>query len=48
MFRLMNRVPDGVAPMLEDLKEHIKSAGLAAMHASADVITVVSAVGACF
>lgn len=42
MFSLMDRVPDGIAPMLEDLEAHVKSAGLADMHASADVITTVS------
>ncbi|XP_073989349.1 cullin 5 isoform X1 [Rhodnius prolixus] len=39
MFKLMDRVPDGIAPMLKDLEEHIVNAGLADMVASADVIT---------
>ncbi|XP_054271680.1 cullin-5-like [Macrosteles quadrilineatus] len=39
MFKLMDRVPDGIAPMLKDLEEHIVSAGLADMVASADIIT---------
>lgn len=39
MFKLMDRVPDGIAPMLKDLEEHIVHAGLADMVASADIIT---------
>ncbi|KAK0162294.1 hypothetical protein PV327_008643 [Microctonus hyperodae] len=39
MLKLMDRVPDGVAPMLKDLEEHISSAGLADMMAAVDVIT---------
>ncbi|CAH1402829.1 unnamed protein product [Nezara viridula] len=39
MFKLMDRVPDGIAPMLKDLEDHIINAGLADMVASADVIT---------
>lgn len=39
MFRLMDRVPDGIQPMLRDLEEHIVGAGLADMVAAADVIT---------
>lgn len=39
MFKLMDRVPDGIAPMLKDLEEHIVNAGLADMVASADIIT---------
>ncbi|GLG95736.1 Cullin homolog 1 [Gryllus bimaculatus] len=39
MFKLMDRVPDGIQPMLHDLEEHIMSAGLADMVAAADVIT---------
>ncbi len=42
MFSLMDRVPDGITPMLQDLEEHIISAGLADMHAAADFITTVS------
>lgn len=41
MFKLMDRVPDGILPMLKDLEEHIVSAGLADMVASADIITQV-------
>lgn len=41
MFRLMDRVPDGIQPMLEALEEHIISAGLADMVAAADSITQV-------
>ncbi|XP_039288554.1 cullin-5 [Nilaparvata lugens] len=39
MFKLMDRVPDGIVSMLRDLEEHIVNAGLADMVASADVIT---------
>jgi len=39
MFRLLERVPDGVLPMLRELESHITSAGLADMMASADIIT---------
>lgn len=39
MFRLLDRVNDGVDPMLNDLENHIVSAGLSDMVASADVIT---------
>jgi len=42
MVRLMDRVPDGIAPMLQDLVDHIVSAGLADMQAAADLITQVS------
>lgn len=35
----MDRVPDGVNPMLRNLEEHIASAGLADMMAAIDVIT---------
>lgn len=38
MFRLLDRVSGGVDPMLNDLENHIVSAGLADMVASADVI----------
>lgn len=41
MFKLMDRVPEGITPMLKDLEEHIVSAGLADMVASADIITQV-------
>ena len=39
MFRLLERVQDGVQPMLQELESHITSAGLADMVASAEVIT---------
>ncbi|XP_049780911.1 cullin-5 isoform X1 [Schistocerca cancellata] len=39
MFKLMDRVPDGIASMLKDLEDHIMSAGLADMVAAADIIT---------
>lgn len=43
MFSLMDKVPSGIEPMLKDLEEHIMSAGLADMVASAETITSVSA-----
>lgn len=39
LFRLMDRVPDGIIPMLRDLETHILSQGLADMIASAEIIT---------
>uniref|UniRef100_UPI00358EEC98 cullin-5 isoform X1 n=1 Tax=Myxine glutinosa TaxID=7769 RepID=UPI00358EEC98 len=39
MFQLMDRVPNGIEPMLKDLEEHIVSAGLADMVAAAETIT---------
>lgn len=39
MFKLMDRVPDGITPMLNALEEHIINAGLADMVASAETIT---------
>lgn len=39
MFSLLDRVPEGVGPMLRDLEQHILAQGLADMHASADIIT---------
>jgi cullin-5 len=41
MFKLMDRVPHGIAPMLRDLEDHIVNAGLAEMIAAADIITQV-------
>lgn len=38
MFRLLDRVADGVGPMLSDLQNHIVSAGLQDMLSVADVI----------
>ena len=43
MFKLMDRVDDGVLPMLHDLQHHIKEAGLSDMHACANLITTVCA-----
>ena len=37
----MDRVQDGVTPMLKNLEDHIISAGLADMIAAADIITQV-------
>lgn len=42
MFSLMDKVPNGIEPMLKDLEEHIISAGLADMVAAAETITTVS------
>ncbi|XP_034940413.1 cullin-5 isoform X2 [Chelonus insularis] len=39
MLKLMDRIPDGVGPMLKDLEDYISSAGLADMMAAVDVIT---------
>lgn len=39
MFRLLERVPEGVQPMLHELEAHITSAGLDDMIAAADIIT---------
>ncbi|XP_019847093.1 cullin-5 [Bactrocera dorsalis] len=39
MFRLLDRVRDGVDPMLRDLESHIVTAGLADMLSASDVIT---------
>lgn len=39
MFKLMDRVPDGITPMLNALEEHIINAGLADMVAAAETIT---------
>ncbi|XP_041351590.1 cullin-5-like isoform X1 [Gigantopelta aegis] len=39
MFSLMDRVADGITPMLYDLEAHIVSQGLADMMASAETIT---------
>jgi cullin-5 len=42
MFSLMDKVASGIEPMLKDLEDHILSAGLADMVASAESITSVS------
>uniref|UniRef100_A0A1B0FBN3 Cullin-5 n=1 Tax=Glossina morsitans morsitans TaxID=37546 RepID=A0A1B0FBN3_GLOMM len=39
MFRLLDRVPNGVDPMLRDLEAHIVSAGLADMLSASEIIT---------
>lgn len=41
----MDKVPNGIEPMLKDLEEHIVSAGLADMVAAAETITTVSVLG---
>jgi hypothetical protein len=41
MFSLMDRVHEGIDPMLLDMEEHIKAQGLADMIASAETITAV-------
>lgn len=46
MFRLMDRVSDGIAPMLKYLEDHIIHAGLADMMVAAELITQVSRVSA--
>ena len=45
MFSLMDKVPNGIEPMLKDLEEHILSAGLADMVATAETITTVRNTG---
>jgi len=42
MFSLMDKVPNGIEPMLKDLEDHILNAGLADMVATAETITSVS------
>lgn len=39
MLKLMDRVQDGVGPMLQDLEDHIAQQGLADMMAATDVIS---------
>lgn len=43
MFSLMDKVPNGIEPMLKDLEDHIINAGLADMVAAAETITTVRA-----
>ena len=45
MFSLMDRIPSGVEPMLQDLETYILQSGLDDMKANADIITTVSQVG---
>ena len=42
MFSLLDRVADGIQPMLSALEDFIITAGLADMKASAETITTVS------
>lgn len=39
MFRLIDRVPGGITPMLQDIENHIINQGLADMMACAEIIT---------
>ena len=41
MFRLMDRVSDGIAPLLKYFQDHIIHAGLADMMVAAELITQV-------
>ena len=41
MFSLMDRVPDGITPMLHSLEAYVVSQGLADMMAAAETITTV-------
>ena len=41
MFSLLDRVIDGISPMLQDFEDHIINQGLADMTAAADTITTV-------
>lgn len=47
MFSLMDKVPNGIEPMLKDLEDHIISAGLADMVAAAETITTVRTIYPC-
>ena len=42
MYQLMDKVDNGVVPMLQDLQSYIKESGTADMHACAKVIVSVS------
>lgn len=42
MYRLMDRIANGVDPMLKCLESHIVNTGLSDMKAHAEVITTVS------
>lgn len=44
MFKLLDRVVDGISPMLNDLESHITSAGQADMLAVAETITQVNVI----
>lgn len=43
MFGLMDRIPNGVEPMLSDLESYITQSGVDDMKASAEIITTVGA-----
>ena len=47
MFSLLNRIPDGINPMLECLHEYIIQQGLADMINCANIITTVSSCCCC-
>ena len=42
MFSLLDRIPAGVEPMLQDLEDYIQQSGLDDMKGNADIITTVS------
>ena len=42
MFGLMDRIPGGVEPMLQNLESYIKQSGLDDMRSCAEIITTVS------
>ena len=42
MFGLMDRIPQGVDPMLSDLENYITQSGIDDMKACAEIITTVS------
>ena len=41
MFGLMDRIPGGVDPMLQNLESYIKQSGLDDMRSCAEIITTV-------
>lgn len=47
MFNLLDRIPNGVEPMLTDIEAYIKHSGVDDMKACADVITTVKHLCAC-
>ncbi len=46
MFGLLDRIPNGVEPMLTDIESYIKQSGVDDMKACAEIITTVRE-GAC-
>ncbi len=42
MFSLLDRIPNGVDPMLKDIEAYIIQSGIDGMKASAEIITTVS------